>query len=86
MRRKNTTSAMMCDYLAQALLILLKDHEFDQITISQLTEKAGVNRSTYYRHFASKQQLAQYCRWRLQNVQKWHEKTALKVAEGMHKQ
>lgn len=26
------------------------------------------------------------CRWRLQNVQKWHEKTALKVAEGMHKQ
>lgn len=60
MRRKNTTSAMMCDYLAQALLILLKGHDLDQITISQLTEKAGVNRSTYYRHFSSKQQLAQY--------------------------
>ena len=38
--------------------------------------------------------LLKQCRWRLQNVQKWqsqivqlwHEKTALKVAEGMHKQ
>lgn len=60
MRRKNTTPAMTCDYLVQALLILLQDHDFEQITISQITAKAGVNRSTYYRHFSSKLQLAQY--------------------------
>lgn len=54
MRRKNTTTGMLKQYIIDSFLLLLKDSDYEQITISEITGKAGVNRSTYYRHFASK--------------------------------
>ncbi len=35
----------------QALFDLLETHDFQQITIKQITEKAGVNRCTFYAHY-----------------------------------
>jgi len=41
----------------EALIELLKDLSFDQITVSALAEKAGYSRFTFYNHFDSKKQL-----------------------------
>ena len=54
MRRKNVTSEMMMAYIEQALLLLMQSRPYSDITIGEITEKAGVNRSTYYRHFPTK--------------------------------
>ena len=55
MRRKSTTSGMMMDYIAQALLQLMETAPFAAITVQQIAARAGVNRSTYYRHFSGKE-------------------------------
>lgn len=54
MRRKNTTSEMMKEYIADSLLLLMAGKAYDAITIGEITKKAGVNRSTYYRNFHAK--------------------------------
>jgi AcrR family transcriptional regulator len=43
--------------LQQALAKLLKEKEFDQISIQDITEAATVNRATFYDHYADKFQL-----------------------------
>lgn len=60
MRRKSTTSKMMKSYIVEALLILLEEKDFQNITIDELVKKAGVNRSTYYRHFTGKEDVIFY--------------------------
>lgn len=37
--------------IRSALLSLMKDKSFDQITISEVAQKAGVNRGTFYAHY-----------------------------------
>ncbi len=44
----NTASLMN-----QALLILLEKKDFDYITVKEICDKAGVNRSTFYLHYDS---------------------------------
>lgn len=41
----------------QALLKLLEEKEFEYITIKELCQKAGVNRSTFYLHYENKNDL-----------------------------
>lgn len=41
----------------QAMLILLSKKEFDYITVKEICEKAGVNRSTFYLHYDSTEDL-----------------------------
>jgi len=60
MRRKNTTTEMMKDYISSALLLLLKKKPFGDISIGEISDKAGVNRSTYYRNFNSKEEIIKY--------------------------
>lgn len=55
MRRKSVTSEMMKSYIADALLILMDSRNYTSITVGEIVEKAGVNRSTYYRHFEKKE-------------------------------
>lgn len=57
MRRKSTTSKMMKEYMIGALLSLMKKQNFSEISISEITNRAGVNRSTYYRNFHSKEEI-----------------------------
>ena len=44
----------LTECIIQSVLILLKDKNLEEITVKEIAEKAGVNRSTYYRHFAEK--------------------------------
>lgn len=60
MRRKSTTTKMMKSYIVDALLILMSEKDFQSITIDELVKKAGVNRSTYYRHFTGKEDIIFY--------------------------
>lgn len=60
MRRKSITSEMMKSFIAESLLILLEQRPFDEITVSEIVQKAGVNRSTYYRHFEKKEDIILY--------------------------
>lgn len=57
MRRKNVTSEMMMDYIEQAFLLLMREKPYGQITVSEITARAGVNRSTYYRHFDTRESI-----------------------------
>ncbi|MFA9414622.1 MULTISPECIES: TetR/AcrR family transcriptional regulator [unclassified Streptococcus] len=41
-------------YLKKALTLLLQDTEIEHLTISQITKKAGINRSTFYLHYQDK--------------------------------
>ena len=51
---------MMCDYIVEAMFILLREKDFENIRISEIADLAGVNRSTYYRHFHSRQDIARF--------------------------
>ena len=51
---------MIKDYISQALLLLMQKKAYSQITVQEITEEAGVNRSTYYRNFTSKETIIQY--------------------------
>ena len=57
MKHKNVTNEMIRDYVVEALLILMRAEDYNGITIGQITEKAGVNRSTYYRNFDTKEDI-----------------------------
>ncbi|HLS13003.1 MAG TPA: TetR/AcrR family transcriptional regulator [Beutenbergiaceae bacterium] len=43
--------------LRDALFALARDHDLDQISIGAIAEQAGVNRSTFYQHYADKDTL-----------------------------
>ncbi|MGN1227460.1 MAG: TetR/AcrR family transcriptional regulator [Christensenellales bacterium] len=45
----------------QALIELLNKKEFEYITIKEICEKAGVNRSTFYLHYETKNDLLSEC-------------------------
>ena len=41
------------DLIEEALLILLKNRSLDTITVRELCDKAGINRTTFYNHYSS---------------------------------
>ncbi len=43
--------------IADALLKLMDEKSFDDITITEIVEKAGVSRVTYYRYFKTKEDI-----------------------------
>lgn len=57
MRRKNETGDTMMDYMVEALLLLMKEKSYDRIRVGEITERAGVDRTTYYRHFHSREEI-----------------------------
>lgn len=48
-----TDEKLMCECLALALIDLMDTRPLSAISISELTKQAGVSRATFYRHFAS---------------------------------
>lgn len=60
MRRKSITSEMMRSFIAESLLLLMTERPFEEITVGEIVKKAGVNRSTYYRHFEKKEDVILY--------------------------
>ena len=51
--RNSFSSSLM----VEALLLLLEKKEYDSITVKEICEKAGVNRSTFYMHYNTKDDL-----------------------------
>lgn len=47
-------------YIVEALLKLMKQKPFNEINISELVKKAGIGRSTFYRHFNDKEAVIKY--------------------------
>lgn len=43
--------------LGQALLELVREKKFEQITIQDITDRADLNRATFYLHYSSKEEL-----------------------------
>jgi len=58
--KKNTSTELLMGYVAQGLLVLMRKKPFADISIKEIAEKAGVNRSTYYRHFNSKEDVLRF--------------------------
>ena len=57
---KNNETEIFKRYIMEALIILLEKKKLGDITIKEITNKAGVNRSTYYRNFDSKEEIITY--------------------------
>ena len=55
--RKNPANLLARECMVTALIQLLKEKPLSAITISELTEKAGVSRMTYYRNYRSKEEI-----------------------------
>lgn len=47
-------------WMADALLLLMEDTPYHQISVTDITEKAGVSRLTFYRNFESKDDILQF--------------------------
>ncbi len=55
-----TKSSFLKDTIADALVLLLEKKQLDEISVSEIVLKAGVNRSTYYRHYRNKQEVVRH--------------------------
>ncbi|MBR5947774.1 MAG: TetR/AcrR family transcriptional regulator [Clostridia bacterium] len=53
MERKNAAHEVVVESMTEALLLLMQQKPLAEITISELCEKAGVSRISFYRNFAS---------------------------------
>lgn len=53
--RRNVTNEFLKECLADSLLQLLDTKKMEEITITEITERANVGRATYYRNFHSKE-------------------------------
>ena len=47
-------------YIVQALFKLMSEYRYDKITITDIAEKAGVGRATFYRYFKSKEDVINF--------------------------
>ncbi|MDR2738433.1 MAG: TetR/AcrR family transcriptional regulator [Treponema sp.] len=60
MKQKTITTEMTKTYIAQSLILLMQKKPYTDISIGEITAKAGVNRSTYYRNFSSKEDIVKF--------------------------
>ncbi|NLO83903.1 MAG: TetR/AcrR family transcriptional regulator [Clostridiales bacterium] len=54
---KNKQAARSVRLMIDALFTLMETHDYGDITITDITETAGVARLTFYRHFESKDEI-----------------------------
>lgn len=51
MNKQESRYAGTASLMDEALLLLLEQKDFDRITVKELCQKAGVNRTTFYLHY-----------------------------------
>ena len=61
MRRKDLDQSLIRKYLTEALLQLMEKKNYDDISVGEIAERAGVHRATFYRHFSSKEDILRSC-------------------------
>ena len=49
--------ALVDEYIIEALLLLMKKKEYKDISITEICERAGVTRMSFYRNFDSKEDI-----------------------------
>lgn len=54
-KKVNTLNQVVKESITEALLGMMKTKDFSDITVSELTKKAGVGRVSFYRNFDSKE-------------------------------
>lgn len=54
MAKECSTRPMAVDYIYEALIELMRQKPYDEITITDITKKAGVSRMAYYRNYRDK--------------------------------
>lgn len=59
MKKGNQSNQLARECIVTALIQLAEQKPFSSITISELTERAGVSRMTYYRNYTSKEEVFQ---------------------------
>ena len=57
MNKKQEANALVIECITNTLLNMMKNQSFDTITITDLTESAGVGRVSFYRNFDSKKEV-----------------------------
>ena len=63
MRKKNPANQLARECIVTALIQLANQKPFSTISISELTERAGVSRMTFYRNYSSKEEVFRsYCK------------------------
>ena len=57
---KTNKSEYLKECMADSLILLLKTKKIEKISVSEITERAGVGRATWFRHFSSKNEALTY--------------------------
>ena len=57
---ENAQSKRSKKWISDALTELMRKKPFDEITVKDITDKAGVARLTFYRHFETKEEVLNY--------------------------
>lgn len=78
--RKNQTNILAKECMVEALIQLLEEKPLSAITISELTEKAGVSRMTYYRNYHTKEDIFETYLDDAMNV--YYEEVSLLMLQG----
>lgn len=66
MRRTTATTAYLKECMGTALLELMKEKPMEKVSIEEMTAKADVGRSTYFRYFKTKDEVLAFkilCLW-----------------------
>ncbi len=56
-KNNEESNAIARESIEKALILLMEEKEFDDITITDITKRAGVSRVTYYRNYSSKEDI-----------------------------
>ena len=57
MKTRSETNRLVKECIATALIELMKVRDYNSITITDITKKAGVSRMAYYRNYSSKEDI-----------------------------
>ena len=57
MNKQESRYSYTASLMDEALLRLLEQKDYDRITVKELCQKAGVNRTTFYLHYGSMNEL-----------------------------
>ncbi|MBE6978846.1 MAG: TetR/AcrR family transcriptional regulator [Ruminococcaceae bacterium] len=57
---KSNQSAERQAYIADCLQMLIREKSYDEISITELCQRSGVPRNTFYRYFADKESVLKY--------------------------
>lgn len=81
MDKRKIANQQVKDKLLQAMLTLLQEKEWSKVSITELAEISGVARASYYRNFASVEELLEYG---LAKIAKQYDENSPSPVEDFH--